>query len=196
MFTGIIEAIATVEQIDHQGTNKRFVLSSPLVNDLQIDQSVAHDGVCLTVVELTDNSYTVDVIEESLQRSTLDQWTVGQKVNCERSMSVEKLFDGHIVQGHVDGKVTCINKVNMDGSYWFTFGYPREYYSLLIPKGSVCINGVSLTIAALTDDSFSVAIIPYTYQHTNFHALEQGLQVNIEFDVIGKYLNRIYQARH
>lgn len=195
MFTGIIEAQATIKQIEIQGTNRRINLESPMTSLLQIDQSLSHNGVCLTVVQLSEKQYSVDVVQESLERTTIKYWAVGDLVNLERSMTMDKLFDGHIVQGHVDKTIRCVNKVNQQGSWEFTFEYPSEDFALLIPKGSICINGVSLTIADLTDSTFSVAIIPYTYEYTNFNRLSINDEVNIEYDVIGKYLNRIEASR-
>lgn len=191
MFTGIIESLAEVIKIEQQGSNYQLTLSCPFVNELQIDQSVAHDGVCLTVVELTEETYKLDAIQETLDKTNLSQWKVGRKVNVERCLQFNGRLDGHIVQGHVDTVVICQSVEDVDGSWVFTFNYPREWFSYLIPKGSITLNGTSLTIAELTNDSFQVCIIPYTFEHTNFHQIKPGDQVNVEFDMIGKYINRI-----
>lgn len=193
MFTGIIETLAEIKSIEQIGSNYRIWLSCSFVDEIQIDQSIAHDGVCLTVVEISDHKYAVDAIAETLSKTNLKQWKVGKKVNVERCLTLEKRIDGHIVQGHVDTVLTCIHREDKNGSWLFTFQYPEKWYSYLIPTGSVTINGTSLTIAKLTDDTFSVAIIPYTYEFTNFHQLQVNDFVNIEFDMIGKYINRIQE---
>lgn len=191
MFTGIIESMGEIVSVVQQNGNIRAELHCDFLSELQIDQSIAHDGVCLTVVELSESSYAVDVIHETLQKSNLNDWQPGKKVNLERSLSLENLLDGHIVQGHVDTVLECISIKDEDGSIRFTFSYPNEWATYLIPKGSVCINGVSLTIADLRENEFSVAVIPYTFQHTTFSDLSVNDRVNIEFDVVGKYMNRI-----
>ncbi len=195
MFTGIIESTGQLQSKEQNGSTVRFTINSELVTELQIDQSVAHDGVCLTVVELSESSYCVDVIQETLNRTNLGTWEIGKRINLERSLSLQQLVDGHLVQGHVDTTMQCIKKQDLDGSWIFSFQYEQEHASLLIQKGSVCINGVSLTIAELLPNQFSVAIIPYTYMETNFSQLHIGDDVNIEFDVIGKYINRIAETR-
>lgn len=194
MFTGIIEDLATIEAIEKQGGNIRFTLSCPFVNELQIDQSVAHDGVCLTVVELENGTYAVDAIQETLDKTNLKSWKTGGIVNVERSVTMNKRLDGHIVQGHVDTVLQCVSVGEEDGSWRFTFSYSKEVATLLISKGSICINGISLTIADLQEDTFSVAIIPYTYEYTNLSKVKAGDFVNIEFDMVGKYINRIAQV--
>lgn len=191
MFTGIIEAMSTIESIQPIDQNQQYTFSCALTNELKVDQSVAHNGVCLTVVAIDGQTYTVDAIAETLEKTNLGNWKVGDKVNLERSVTLNQRLDGHIVQGHVDTTLQCIGKEDEGGSWRFTFAYPKEHASLLISKGSICINGVSLTIADLQDNQFSVAIIPYTYEHTNFHQLEAGHSVNIEFDMVGKYINRM-----
>lgn len=193
MFTGIVESLAEIKSIEQIESNYRIRLTCPFVDELQIDQSIAHNGVCLTVVEISNGEYAVDAIAETLSKTNLSQWKVGNKVNVERCLTLDKRIDGHIVQGHVDTVLTCTHREDKNGSWLFTFQYPEQWYSYLIPTGSVTINGTSLTIAKLTDHSFSVAIIPYTYEYTNFHQLQVNDLVNIEFDMIGKYINRIQE---
>lgn len=191
MFTGIVEDMATITAITPQENNLNIRLSCSFVGDLQIDQSVAHNGVCLTVVELKEKEYSVTAIHESIQKTNIGSWQVGDLINVERAVNLQSMLDGHIVQGHVDTTLQCTKIENEQGSQRFTFSYSDDVATYLIPKGSVCINGVSLTLASLTDNEFSVAIIPYTLEHTNFKTLQVGDDVNIEFDVIGKYVNRI-----
>lgn len=196
MFSGIIEAAAVVKNIRKEDSNVHLTLSCPFVNELKIDQSVAHNGVCLTVVDLADDSYTVTAVKETLDRSNLGLFKVGDKVNVERSMLMNGRLDGHIVQGHVDQTARCIKIEEADGSWYFTFEYEfnREMAKkgyITVDKGSVTVNGVSLTVCNPTDNTFQVAIIPYTYEFTNFHQLVEGSVVNIEFDIIGKYISRI-----
>lgn len=190
MFTGIIETIGEVAAVEVEGTNYHFTIHASFQEPLYIDQSIAHNGVCLTVVKLLKEGYVVTAIKETLEVTNLGTWKVGDKVNLERSVSGATRMDGHIVQGHVDAttKVTGISDEN--GSWYFTFELDREHASLLVNKGSVTINGTSLTVVEPTDRQFKVAIIPYTYEHTNFHKLTKGDLVNLEFDVIGKYVKR------
>ncbi len=196
MFSGIIEEFATVVSIRHDQDNIHFTLTCSFVNELSIDQSVSHNGVCLTVVEITDNNYVVTAMRETLERSNLGLLKVGDKVNVERSMVMNGRLDGHIVQGHVDMTATCIAMEDAAGSTYFTFQYPydremasRGYFT--VDKGSVTVNGVSLTVCNPTDDTFQVAIIPYTMEHTNFCDIRVGTVVNIEFDILGKYIARL-----
>lgn len=196
MFSGIIEEFATVVAIRHDQDNIHFTLTCSFVNELSIDQSVSHNGVCLTVVEITDNTYVVTAMRETLERSNLGLLKVGDKVNVERSMVMNGRLDGHIVQGHVDMTATCIAMEDAAGSTYFTFQYPydremasRGYFT--VDKGSVTVNGVSLTVCNPTDDTFQVAIIPYTMEHTNFCDIQVGTVVNIEFDILGKYIARL-----
>ncbi len=196
MFSGIIEEKATIVAIKKEQENVHFTLTCSFVNELKIDQSVAHNGVCLTVVDLSDGNYTVTAIKETLERTNLGVLKVGDLVNVERSMMMNGRLDGHIVQGHVDQTATCEKVEEVDGSWYFTFTYPFDKEMaqkgyLTVDKGSVTINGVSLTVVNPTEDKFQVAIIPYTYEHTNFHTIKEGTVVNIEFDIIGKYLSRI-----
>jgi len=195
MFTGIVEATATINKISTEGSNTIFTLSCPFTQELKIDQSLAHNGVCLTVVRIEKDEYDVVAIEETLKKTNLGDWKEGKLVNVERSVTLNQRLDGHIVQGHVDTMVTCTNITDVDGSWYFTFEYDAKWHDYLIPKGSVCLNGVSLTIAELTDTNFQVAIIPYTYTHTNFQSLEKSEKVNIEFDMLGKYINRIQKGK-
>ena len=198
MFSGIVETTATVVAIREDQGNKHFTLECPFTSELRIDQSIAHNGVCLTVVDIQGDRYTVTAIAETLLKSNLGDLKVGDLVNLERSMKPDALLDGHIVQGHVDQTAVCTRIEEADGSWYFTFKYDfnpemakRGYFT--VDKGSVTVNGVSLTVCNPTEDTFQVAIIPYTYEHTNFHTLSVGSVVNIEFDIIGKYLSRMMQ---
>lgn len=196
MFTGIIETMGVVEHILNDGSNKHFIISSPITHELRIDQSVAHNGVCLTVVKIEDTQYTVTAIDETLLKTNLNTWKVGEKVNLERCMAANGRFDGHIVQGHVDSTATCISVEDKAGSWLFTFTLnPQSDPSLVVSKGSICINGISLTVVDIHDRTFSVAIIPYTHEHTNMHNVKAGSIVNIEFDIIGKYIAKMMAAR-
>ena len=198
MFSGIVEEFATIVAIKKDRENVDFTLKCSFVDELKIDQSVAHNGVCLTVVKIENGSYVVTAMKETLDRSNLGDLKVGDKVNVERSMMMNGRLDGHIVQGHVDQTAVCTAKEDQQGSYTFTFQYEcdkemaRRGY-ITVDKGSVTVNGVSLTVCNHTDNSFQVNIIPYTYDNTNFHAIEVGTKVNIEFDIIGKYIARIAQ---
>jgi len=196
MFSGIVEEAATVVgRVADQG-NLHLTLKCSFVNELKIDQSVSHNGVCLTVVNLTDDSYTVTAIKETLERSNLGLLEIGDKVNLERSMLMNGRLDGHIVQGHVDQTAICTKVEEADGSWYYTFEYAfdREMAVqgyMTVEKGSVCVNGVSLTVCNSKDNSFQVAIIPYTYEYTNFHQIKEGSVINLEFDIIGKYISKI-----
>lgn len=191
MFTGIIEDLGSIEKLEHEGQNLHITVKSKLSSELKIDQSVAHNGVCLTVVELDDNSYKVTAIDETLKKTNLDQLKKGDLVNLERAMILGTRLDGHIVQGHVDQTAICINKETQDGSWIFTFSYDASLNNVTIEKGSITINGVSLTVVNSKVNEFSVAIIPYTYEHTTFQTIEKESVVNLEFDVIGKYVKRL-----
>ena len=196
MFSGIVEEMATLINIEHEQENIHLTLRCSFTDELKIDQSIAHNGVCLTIVRLKDKTYTVTAMKETLERSNLGSLKIGDHVNIERSMRMNGRLDGHIVQGHVDQTAKCINIEDADGSTYFTFEYPfnsqlaqRGYFT--VDKGSVTINGVSLTVCEPTDNSFKVAIIPYTKENTNFADIEIGSIVNIEFDILGKYIARL-----
>lgn len=191
MFTGIIEAQAQVVNIREEGTNKHFTLTCPFLQELKIDQSLAHNGVCLTVVDLQPETYTVTAIDETLQKTNLNDLQVGDTVNLERCMAANGRFDGHIVQGHVDQTAVCTEVINQNGSWLFTFEYDAAPGNITVEKGSVCVNGISLTVVNSGPSKFSVAIIPYTYEHTNLNEVKPGTRVNLEFDIIGKYIARI-----
>ncbi len=190
MFTGIIETLGEVIGIEQQGSNFHFTLQTPISKTLKVDQSVAHNGVCLTVVEQEADWHRVTAVEETLLRSNLDKLQLGDQVNIERAMLASHRLDGHIVQGHVDGKGYCRHVQEADGSWYFRFQYIPKPEHLVVDKGSICINGVSLTVVEPADDQFSVAIIPYTFHHTNFQFLKPGDSVNFEFDILGKYIAR------
>lgn len=198
MFSGIVEEFATVVAIEKEQENMHFTLTCSFVGELKIDQSVAHNGVCLTVVKIENGNYVVTAMKETLLKSNLGLLKVGDKVNVERSMLMNGRLDGHIVQGHVDQTAECVAVEDQQGSYTYTFKYAfdkdmaRKGY-MTVDKGSVTVNGVSLTVCNSTDDSFQVNIIPYTFEHTNFHAIKVGTRVNLEFDIIGKYIARIQQ---
>lgn len=196
MFSGIVEGMARVVSIEKEQTNIHFTLACNFASELKIDQSIAHNGVCLTVERLGNGTYTVTAMDETLRRSNLGLLKVGDEVNVERSMMMNGRLDGHIVQGHVDETAECIAVEDADGSHIYTFRYPfdkelarRGYFT--VDKGSVTVNGVSLTVCNPTDDTFQVAIIPYTFDNTNFHAINIGTRVNIEFDILGKYIARL-----
>ncbi len=191
MFTGIIETLARVEGIEKEGTNVHFTFSCSFANELKIDQSVAHNGTCLTVIAIDGKRYTLTAIEETLVRTNLGLLKIGDVVNLERCTKVGSRLDGHIVQGHVDTVGTCVEIIEMDGSTEFVFDY--DYDEVTVSKGSITINGVSLTVVQSEDKLFSVHIIPYTIEHTNFHTLTVGSKVNLEFDIIGKYVRKMMQ---
>ena len=198
MFSGIVEEAATVVALRKEDENLHITMNCSFVSELKIDQSVAHNGVCLTVVDIRNNEYTVTAIKETLDRSNLGLLEIGSKVNLERSMIMNGRLDGHIVQGHVDQTAVCKKVEEADGSWYYTFEYEfdremakKGYFT--VDKGSVTVNGVSLTVCNPTDNSFQVAIIPYTHEHTNFHQIKEGSVVNLEFDIIGKYISRISQ---
>ena len=193
MFTGIIENTGIVTKIEREKTNVHFTLTSSIAPELKIDQSLAHNGVCLTVVNIDNNSYTVTAIDETLRKTNLGELKEGDTVNLERAMLMNARLDGHIVQGHVDQTATCTEVLNENGSWIFTFSYDPKLNNVTIEKGSICINGVSLTVVNSKKSSFSVAIIPYTFEHTGFKQMKAGDSVNLEFDVIGKYVKRLLE---
>jgi len=190
MFTGIIEASGVVRQIQQEGSNLHFTIASPISSELKIDQSVAHNGICLTVVAVEGDTHTVTAVEETLARTNLGQLKEGQSVNLERAMKANARLDGHIVQGHVDATGKCLAVDEREGSWYFHFEYTPTREHLLVDKGSICVNGVSLTVVKPEENRFSVAIIPYTYEHTSFKEMRPGDLINLEFDVIGKYIAR------
>ena len=187
MFTGIIEQIAEVVKVESEGSNVHISLKSTITSELKIDQSVAHNGVCLTVVKINGDEYIVTAIKETLDKSNIGLLVVGCKVNIERCLKLGDRLDGHMVQGHVDQTARCVDVKKENGSYVYTFKH-KESDNMTVEKGSVCVNGISLTVINSKDTSFSVAIIPYTHEHTNFHEFKEGTVVNIEFDILGKYI--------
>lgn len=188
MFTGIIEALGTVQNITQEGTNIHFTIASSISKELKIDQSLAHNGVCLTVVNQSEDWHVVTAVEETLKRSNLGDVQVGDQLNLERAMLTSARLDGHIVQGHVDATGVCTKVEELEGSWYYRFQYKPTPEHILVDKGSICINGVSLTVVEPVGDQFSVAIIPYTYEHTNFKQLQIGNTINLEFDILGKYI--------
>jgi riboflavin synthase len=191
MFTGIIETLAKVEKIENENSNIHFTFSSSITHELKIDQSMAHNGVCLTVVAIEGNKYTVTAIDETLKRTNLNKLTLGSLVNSERCMPANGRFDGHIVQGHVDATATCKEVKDLNGSWEFVFEHEKNNTNITVEKGSVTINGVSLTVVQSTNTKFSVHIIPYTYENTNFKEFKSGSKVNLEFDIVGKYVAKL-----
>ena len=196
MFTGIVEEAAKVVKLGREKDNLHITMECSFVNELKIDQSISHNGVCLTVVSKTDSTYTVTAIKETLEKSNLGKLDIGSKVNLERSAKLDGRLDGHIVQGHVDQTATCTKVEEADGSWYFTFEYePLKKDYITVEKGSVTVNGVSLTVVNSQDKSFQVAIIPFTYEATNFHQIKEGTSVNLEFDIIGKYIAKIIKQQ-
>jgi len=195
MFTGIIETLGKVEKLEKDGGNLHITIASDITSELKIDQSVAHNGVCLTVVSLNGDSYTVTAIEETLNKTNLDDLELGGEVNLERAMVLGARLDGHIVQGHVDQTAVCKSVEEKDGSWIYSFEYDPKLNNVTIEKGSITVDGVSLTVVDSQKTSFSVAIIPYTHEHTRFHTYKAGTKVNLEFDVIGKYVSRLLELR-
>jgi len=191
MFTGIIETTGIIENLTHSGTNRTFWIKSSISTELKVDQSVSHNGVCLTVEAINEGVHQLTAIEETLLKTNLGDWKEGDTVNIERCLQMNGRLDGHIVQGHVDTTGTCIAVIEKDGSWEYSFEIDKKFAHLIIEKGSISLNGISLTIFNVTEDGFTVAIIPYTYTHTNMQFLKAGDKVNIEFDMIGKYVNRI-----
>ncbi len=195
MFSGIVEETGKVVSIDRNKENIDLTIACSFVDKLKVDQSVAHNGVCLTVVRKTDKAYTVTAIQETLIKSNLGDLVPGSEVNLERSMTMDKLLDGHMVQGHVDQTAVCTNVEEADGSWYYTFQYDPSKGNITVEKGSISVDGVSLTVVNSKDDSFQVAIIPYTYEHTVFHNYKEGSRVNLEFDIIGKYITKIMKQQ-
>ena len=195
MFTGIIETLARVEKIENENSNINFTFSSKLTHELKIDQSVSHNGVCLTVVKIEENNYTVTAINETLKKTNLGTLNVGKHVNIERCMPANGRFDGHIVQGHVDTTAKCVKVNDLNGSWEFVFEHEKNKNFVTVEKGSITINGVSLTVVESTNTAFSVHIIPYTFEHTNFHEIKPGSIINLEFDIIGKYVAKMLSLK-
>jgi len=191
MFTGIIECLGKIIEISANGSNKTFWIESPISDQLRIDESISHDGVCLTVEEIKGNAHKVTAIKETLDKTNLEGWKIGDTINLERALRMNGRIDGHIVQGHVDTTAVCINKKGLKGSTEFTFKFKKKFSSLIIEKGSICVNGISLTAFDVGKNKFTVAIIPYTLEHTNLAFLIERSKVNIEFDMLGKYVSRI-----
>jgi riboflavin synthase len=190
MFTGIIESMGRVREVIPNGKNKTYWIESPLAAQLKVDQSIAHNGVCLTVEETTNLKYRVTAVGETLKKTALNEWAAGMRVNLERSLLPSSRLDGHFVQGHVDATGTCRKIKDCKGSWEITFDFPKKHAALVIEKGSICVNGISLTAFNVKGDRFTVAVIPYTWQHTNLQYLKVGEAVNLEFDLLGKYLMR------
>jgi riboflavin synthase len=193
MFTGIVEAMGSLVKTESKGTNVEFWFTCPFTQELKVDQSLAHNGVCLTVVEIQGAQYRVTAIDETLQKTNLGDLKIGQKVNLERCMAANARFDGHIVQGHVDLTGICTEIMDQNGSWEYRFSYPKSSGHVTVEKGSICVNGTSLTVVDSQDDSFTVCIIPYTYEHTVFHQIKKGDRVNLEFDILGKYIKKLMQ---
>lgn len=196
MFTGIIETLGIVKQLEKENDNLHISIASSITHELKIDQSVAHNGVCLTVVSINDNQYTVTAIRETINKTNLSDWKVNDIINLERAMKLGDRLDGHIVQGHVDQIGICKSIEEANGSWYYTFEYDEGLNNITIEKGSITVNGVSLTVVNSKKNEFSVAIIPYTYEHTNFQNFEIGTKINLEFDVVGKYVSRLYALRN
>ena len=194
MFTGIVEDIGIVQKIEKENENVHFTLSCSFTNELKIDQSVAHNGCCLTVVHIDGDQYTVTAIQETMVKTNLGDWKEGTKVNLERCMTLGGRLDGHIVQGHVDSTATCVEVEDQGGSWKYTFEYSGD--DVTVEKGSVTVNGTSLTVVDSEDTRFSVCIIPFTYEHTNFHTLQVGDRINLEFDILGKYVSKLLQKQN
>ena len=195
MFTGIIETLGTIKELQKENNNLHITVNSSVNDELKIDQSVAHNGVCLTVIAIENDNYTVTAIQETINKTNLSDWEINDVINLERAMKLGDRLDGHIVQGHVDQVAICKNIEEANGSWYFTFEYDAALSNITIEKGSVTVNGVSLTVVNSKLNEFSVAIIPYTYEHTNFHSFKIGTKVNLEFDVIGKYVKRLHEMK-
>jgi riboflavin synthase len=195
MFTGIIETLGIIKDLKKDNSNLTITVSSSITHELKIDQSVAHNGVCLTVIAINNGEYTVTAIKETIEKTNLADWKVGDLLNLERAMKLGDRLDGHIVQGHVDQTGICKSIEEANGSWYFTFEYDSNFNNITIEKGSITVNGVSLTVVNSKEKEFSVAIIPYTFEHTNFKNVQIGTTINLEFDVVGKYVSRLYSLR-
>lgn len=192
MFTGIIESLGIIKELKKEHDNLHITVASALTSEIKIDQSIAHNGICLTVVAIHNDSYTVTAIQETIVKTTISEWKVGDLINLERAMKLGDRLDGHIVQGHVDQTGKCKSVIESNGSWFFTFEYDKSLSNITIEKGSITVNGVSLTVVNSKGNEFSVAIIPYTYDNTNFKTLVIGSKINLEFDVVGKYISKLY----
>ena len=195
MFTGIIETLGIIKNMETQQDNMNVTVSSSLTHELKIDQSLAHNGICLTIIDINDKEYTVTAISETIAKTNLSEWRIGDEINLERAMKLGDRLDGHIVQGHVDQKGNCTSFEETNGSWYFTFEYDPSLNNITIEKGSITVNGVSLTVVNSNENEFSVAIIPYTFEHTNFKNIKVGTIVNLEFDVVGKYITRLHSFK-
>lgn len=195
MFTGIIETLGIIKDLKKENDNLHITVSSPITHELKIDQSVAHNGVCLTVVAINNDTFTVTAIKETIQKTNLGDWRIGDLINIERAMKLGDRLDGHIVQGHVDQTGVCKSIEEANGSWYFTFDYNKDLNNITIEKGSITVNGVSLTVVNSKESEFSVAIIPYTYENTNFKDFKIGTKINLEFDVVGKYVAKLHSLR-
>lgn len=195
MFTGIIETLGIIKQIQKENDNIHVTVSSAITHELKIDQSVSHNGICLTVVAINNDEYTVTAIKETIEKTNLGDWQTGDLLNLERAMKLGDRLDGHIVQGHVDQIGVCKSIAEANGSWYFTFEYDSQLNNITIEKGSITVNGVSLTVVNSKKNEFSVAIIPYTHEHTNFKSFKIGTKINLEFDVVGKYVARLYALK-
>lgn len=193
MFTGIIESLGKIQSIHSSGTNKIFWIASPISPELKVDQSLSHNGACLTVEEVKGDTHRVTAIGETLAKTNLGSWETGDLINLERCLIMNGRLDGHIVQGHVDATATCLERKELNGSWEFRFEFPKKFSHLVIEKGSICLNGISLTLFNVKKTKFDVAVIPYTFEHTNIQSVIPGSQVNLEFDMIGKYVARLKQ---
>jgi riboflavin synthase len=195
MFTGIIETLGAIQEIKKDQGNVHITIESSITNELKVDQSVAHNGICMTVVSIDKSLYTVTAISETINKTNLSQWKIGDSINLERAMKLGDRLDGHIVQGHVDQTATCTYATETNGSWGYTFQYDETIGNITIEKGSITVNGVSLTVVNSCKNEFSVAIIPYTFENTNFKSFEIGTKVNLEFDLIGKYISKLYKNK-
>ena len=196
MFTGIVEAVGIVTESFKQGTNQIFRIQSPISDQFRIDQSISHSGICLTVEQVINDIHQVTAIEETLSRTNCMEWGVGSLINLERALQFNGRLDGHLVQGHVDAVADCVLKIEKDGSWEYEFAFPKKFGELIIEKGSICVNGISLTAFNVTKKTFRVAVIPYTFEHTNIKEINEGDRANIEFDMIGKYVLRKLSLKH
>jgi riboflavin synthase len=195
MFTGIIKDVATLQQIVKKGSNVIFTFKSNVANELKVDESVSHNGICLTVESIENNYYTLTAVAETIAKTNIGFWEIEDTVNIERAMLLNARLDGHLVQGHIDTTALCTNRVDVDGSWLFSFEFSEDFAALVIEKGSICINGISLTLFNVGRNSFDVTVIPYTFNHTNINSVFKGTVVNLEFDMVGKYIQRMQSLK-